>query len=149
MTDRHPLQPPIDDDTEEHTGGCLCGYVRGRAYGKPKWVSHCHCQSCRRATASAFATFVGFDKLRIKVRGMRHVGIFKSSPDVKRYFCKNCGSPLAFEGALWPGELHIHVGILDTPELVRPQSHVNVRHKLPWLHLDDGLEQIEGFDTSF
>ena len=50
----------MSETSETHGGGCLCGALRFEARGKALWIAHCHCQSCRRNTGSAFATFVGF-----------------------------------------------------------------------------------------
>jgi len=34
------------------TGRCLCGAVTYSYEGLENWQAHCHCESCRRATAS-------------------------------------------------------------------------------------------------
>ena len=44
------------------TGKCLCESIKFKIHGNPLWVSHCHCQSCRRNTGSVVATFVGLRK---------------------------------------------------------------------------------------
>jgi hypothetical protein len=45
------------------TGRCLCGGIRfeyGSENGNAElFAGHCHCESCRRQTASPFTTFVG------------------------------------------------------------------------------------------
>lgn len=43
-----------------HVGGCLCGTIRYRAEGVPKWIAYCHCQSCRRATGAPVTAYAGF-----------------------------------------------------------------------------------------
>ncbi len=121
---------------EQHTGRCLCGGVRFEADGAPLWVAHCHCDSCRRATASAVATFVCFDDDRVRwTAGERR--LFNSSPGVTRSFCGTCGTPLAYQAERWPGEIHIHLCALDRPELYPPQVHVFTAERLPWLHIAD------------
>ena len=47
-------------ETTMRDGRCLCGAVRYRVTGEPIWTAHCHCQSCRRATSAAFATYAGY-----------------------------------------------------------------------------------------
>jgi hypothetical protein len=42
-------------------GGCLCGAVRYRAWGNAYGITHCHCQTCRRASGAPFVTWAGFD----------------------------------------------------------------------------------------
>jgi hypothetical protein len=45
--------------TPPFTGHCLCGAVTYRCTKAPLWQGHCHCESCRRATASPFTSFFG------------------------------------------------------------------------------------------
>jgi hypothetical protein len=127
----------------ERCGGCLCGAVRYVARGKPLWVAHCHCASCRRATASAFATFAGYRKNRLALTAGK-IAHYASSPGVSRGFCRRCGSPLTYEGARWPSQIHIHLGSLDDPGALRPTLHVNTAEQLPWVHLADGLRRSRG-----
>ncbi|MCH7778639.1 MAG: GFA family protein, partial [Gemmatimonadetes bacterium] len=76
----------MTETSETHPGGCLCGAVRFEARGKPLWIAHCHCQSCRRNTGSALATFVGFAG-----EGFAYLAgapaTYASSPGVTRGFC--------------------------------------------------------------
>jgi hypothetical protein len=122
-------------------GGCLCGAVRYRVEGPPIWSAHCHCQDCRRASGAPFVTYASFAPARLHWTKGKPTG-FASSPGVIRSFCGKCGSPLAYEGERWPGEIHIHVGTLDHPEAIRPQAHAYTAHQLSWLKLADGLPQI-------
>ncbi len=121
-----------------HEGGCLCGALRFEARGRPLWVAHCHCQSCRRNTGSAFATFVGFAN-----EGFAYVAgapkTYASSPGVTRGFCGACGTPLTYQAERYPGEVHVYVCTLDRPQDFVPRAHVHTGEQLPWLRLDDGL----------
>jgi len=65
----------------ERSGGCLCGAVRYAVRGKPLWIARCHCESCRRATSAAFATYAGFRKERFTLTSGRPAH-FRSSPGV-------------------------------------------------------------------
>ena len=76
-----------------HDGGCLCGAVRYRAVGAPSWVSHCHCESCRRATGGAIATWAGFPKDHFEVLA-GEITRFASSPGVQRGFCAAPSKPI-------------------------------------------------------
>jgi hypothetical protein len=118
----------------EHTGHCLCGAVRYRAQGTPKWIANCHCASCRRATGAPMATFAGFAAERFAYTAGAPVR-FHSSPGVTRSFCGRCGTPLTYEGARWPGEIHVLVGSLDRPEDFPPTKNSFAKERLPWLHL--------------
>ena len=119
-------------------GGCRCGAVRYRAEGGPLWVTHCHCEECRRSSGAPVSTFVG-----VGAGGFAFVAgtprAYESSPQVMRTFCGTCGTPLTYEAAVYPGEVHIMAGTLDRPESIVPGSHVYVRERMPWLTIGDEL----------
>ncbi len=96
------------------TGRCQCRAIEYQFSGEPKWVMHCHCESCRRAVSSAVATYVG-----VRLEQFSYLQgeptVYESSPGVKRYFCAKCGSPMAYAGARWPGEVHLFHGTLAGP----------------------------------
>jgi hypothetical protein len=131
----------MSDASTERTGGCLCGAVRYRTQGEPAWVAHCHCTSCRRTAGAAFVTYAGFKRpFFAYVKGTPKV--FESSPGVERSFCPSCGTPLTYEGARWPDEVHIFVCTLDEPQSLAPQAHVYMAETMPWVHLDDNLPRF-------
>jgi hypothetical protein len=77
------------------TGHCLCGAIQYEYDGEPTLVVHCHCESCRRQTASPVATFVIVPKTALRfTRGQPKE--FASSPGVYRSFCAECGSPMYY-----------------------------------------------------
>ena len=121
-----------------HTGHCLCGAVTFAARGEPRWVAHCHCESCRRATSAAVATYAGFPAANVEWTGERPAE-FRSSPGVVRRFCRTCGSPISFEGERWPDEIHLFVPSFEQPETFRPTCHVHVDEQLRWLRMVDHL----------
>jgi hypothetical protein len=112
--------------------------VRFVARGEPKWVAHCHCESCRRATSAPLTTYAGYPTEAVSWTG-EAPAVFHSSPGVIRRFCRDCGSPMTFEGERWPGEVHLFVASFDEPASLRPTLHVHVGEQLSWLHLADGL----------
>jgi hypothetical protein len=132
----------MSKDEETRAGGCSCGAIRFEATGEPRWVAHCHCTDCRRATASAMTTYAGYARTQVRfVAGepaSRH-----SSPGVTRRFCAACGTPISFEGERWPDEIHLFVCTFDDPAAFEPRAHVYTAEQVPWLHLDDGLRRFE------
>lgn len=121
------------------TGRCLCGHIRYRFEGEPMWVAHCHCESCRRQTSSALATFFGVpsDKLTYLAAPP---AVYESSPGVERLFCPRCGAPIAYRNeASYPNETHLYLGTLDDPNAVRATQHVFADEQLAWFEVHDDL----------
>ncbi len=115
-------------------GACQCGAIRFRIEGEPKWIAHCHCADCRRATGAAVSTYVGVERDRTKWLA-RQPKTHHSSKGVTRSFCGDCGSPIAYEGARWPTEIHFFIGLFERPEELVPQNQVYEAERLPWLHI--------------
>lgn len=120
------------------TGRCLCGDLTYEFTGEPKWLSYCHCESCRRQVSSPVAAFVGLDRKQFRYTHGTPTR-FVSSPGVTRSFCGRCGSPMSFEGEKWPGEIHLYTGTLSDPAAFAPTEHVRVAEKLPWFEVADQL----------
>lgn len=119
-------------------GHCLCGEVRFEIGGEPNWVAHCHCESCRRATSAAFATYAGYAHTAVTWSGAPR-SEYVSSLGVVRSFCPQCGSPMSFQSERWPGEIHLFAASFDHPHALRPEFHEHADEKLDWVHLADGL----------
>lgn len=124
--------------TPPFTGRCLCGAVTYRCTALPLWQLHCHCESCRRATASPFTSFLGVADGSWEWTGATPA-TFASSPGVRRDFCARCGSQMAYRSDRFPGECHFHAATLDRPQDYAPTGHVHSAEALPWVHLADGL----------
>lgn len=119
-------------------GGCQCGVIRYRFDGAPRWVMHCHCKDCRKATASAVATYIGV-KTRQAAWTAGAPARYASSPGVERLFCGHCGTPLAYIGQRWADEVHFLHGTLDDPALWPPTGHAYIKDQLPWFETHDEL----------
>lgn len=113
------------------TGSCLCGAVRFEARGEPKFVSNCHCESCRRAASAPSLTWAGFSNAQVDMKGAA-LREYSSSPGVVRSFCANCGSSISYRGERWPGEIHLAVCAFDDAAAMAPTSDHLSEEKLPW-----------------
>ena len=128
-------------------GGCLCGAVRYAAKGKPLWIAHCHCRSCRRQSGAPFVTWAGYRPAACT--WLRETpNSFNSSERVIRRFCAACGTPLTYESTRWPDELHILVATLDEPESLTPTAHVFWSEHLSWITMGDKLKKLETIGVS-
>ena len=128
------LAPPL-------TGHCLCGATRFEATATPLWQAHCHCESCRRATASAFTSYFCITDGHWRWTGSAPA-TYGSSPGVWRDFCGTCGTQMAFRATRYPGEIHFYAATLTDPARFEPSVHVHSDEALPWLHLSDGLPRV-------
>ena len=54
-------------------------------------------------------------------------------------FCGDCGSPMFFQGARWPGELHVARALFTGPLDREPQMHAYHDSHVTWVTLADGL----------
>jgi hypothetical protein len=112
------------------TGGCQCGAVRFHAKRLGR-ASICHCRMCQKAFGGFYGPLVtGFG-----VSWTRGAPAwFQSSNKVRRGFCSQCGTPLAYDfGA---SAIELAIGSLDDPELAAPVIQVNPASKLSFT---DGL----------
>jgi hypothetical protein len=116
-----------------HRGHCLCGASRFTCAEPVKWVLHCHCESCRRATASPMTTFVSVPDAQVAWSGLPP-STYASSPGVSRGFCPTCGSPLFFRSDSLPGETHLYVALLDDPGALVPEGHDFLEERIDWMN---------------
>lgn len=123
------------------SGHCLCGKIRYAFDGEPNWQGHCHCESCRRATGSGIASFLGVSDGRWRWTGDQPAA-FASSAGAVRYFCPKCGTPIAYRGDRWPDEIHFHAGTLDDPASFAPTSHDHADERLRWVPIEHGQPQV-------
>ena len=77
------------------SGRCLCGSVSWTAADPILWAALCHCEDCRRAASSDYVSWLGVEREHVVWSGPRKT--YRSSPNVERSFCEDCGSPLSFE----------------------------------------------------
>jgi len=122
------------------TGGCLCGAVRYRATGAPRYLCYCHCESCRRAAGAASVPWATFARDGFEFTAAAPVQ-YRSSTHVLRGFCGTCGSSLTYRNEARPAEVDVILTSLDQPALLAPAAHVWVSDKLPWVHIGDQLPQ--------
>jgi hypothetical protein len=126
----------------ELTGGCFCGAVRYRVTGAPLAVSHCHCASCRRACGAPFITW-----MTLAAGDFAYTSgtprAYRSSARVRRAFCPTCGTTLAYSHDDHPEEVDVAAATLDEPARVRPDDHLWIGEKLPWIVIGDALPRLE------
>ncbi len=112
------------------TGGCQCGGVRYALHSVPPEPSICHCRMCQKAVGGPFAVICPVPKSAFHVvRGA--IAWFRSSALAPRGFCRDCGTPLAYDNpdSDW---IALTSGSLDHPELAPPVNQDGIEGRLPW-----------------
>ena len=117
---------------------CMCGQVRIGVRFPSRFCAHCHCESCRRAHAAGFVTWVGFKSDQVIVTaGTDDLVSYESSPGTSRTFCRRCGTRMTFSSNKWPGETHVPLACFDTPVDRDPAGHAFVEERAPWIPAPD------------
>jgi|TARA_B100000809_G_C14881704_1_gene439425 hypothetical protein len=123
-------------------GRCLCSKTTFEYTGSENWCGHCHCESCRRNTSSAFTTFFGVPREAYHFTGAKP-GVYESSKGVRRLFCTHCGTPMAFDADRYPNEILFYVVSLENPEELAPSFHLHFDERLSWTDIGDDLPRSE------
>jgi hypothetical protein len=128
-------------------GSCHCGSVKFSVESaSPVPFMRCYCSICRKtAGAGGYAINIGAATKTMKVRGRRHLRIYRAQmPDkegggthpssARRYFCARCGTALWVWDPSWADFVYPHAGAIDTPLPAPAESvHCFVGSKAPWV----------------
>lgn len=134
-----------DSPTVRH-GGCQCGAVRYEVTGPTRKLVVCHCNECRKQSASAFgiSVFVPRDALRV-IRGAPNFWSrpTESGPHLQGAFCPRCGSRLWHQRADGSGDISIKGGSLDEPVDLTSAIHIWTLRKLPGVQIPDSATRFD------
>jgi hypothetical protein len=123
-------------------GSCLCQTVRYEVTQLATAIGHCHCRTCRKAHAAAFASTARVERADFRwLQGETALASFESSPGKLRHFCSRCGTHLMAE---WVGEPQVilRVATLDDDPGVRPAVNIWTSHQVAWLYNGPELASI-------
>lgn len=124
-------------------GSCLCGRIGYEIDQLDGPIAHCHCNTCRKAHAAAFASTARVDRQHFRwVRGAELISSYESSAGKQRHFCSACGSHLLAERS-GQGHVILRVATLDEGPGLRPAQHIWCSHDVIWLR---DTEATESFD---
>jgi hypothetical protein len=126
------------------TGGCLCGNIRYRLDAAPFDAGYCHCTLCRRSSGSPVLAFATVPRERFVVTA-GEPRRRRSSSIGERWFCGDCGTPLAMLVEHQPDTIDFTIGSLDAPELVRPAFHLFFSERIRWFNPSDTFPRHERF----
>ena len=133
-------------------GSCYCGEVKFSAISHtPYPYMRCYCSFCRKTSGSGgyginimaqadSLSVYGQSKLAFH-HGMQH------DPDTdklipgegKRFFCRDCGSPLWAADPRWPEWIYPYASAVETPLPSPPEIvHIMLEFAAPWVEIPSG-----------
>ena len=127
-------------NTKTLTGTCYCGDIAYRISGEFSSQCFCHCRSCQLAGGAPYLAWGTIDSSQLDITHGTLKEITRSA-GITRGFCDQCGTSLTYRHYQRPGQVDVCLATIDEPQLVRPEYHIWVADKLPWISIDDGLPQ--------
>jgi ADP-ribosyl-[dinitrogen reductase] hydrolase len=129
-------------------GSCLCGTVRYEIDQLDMPIGHCHCTTCRKAYAAAFATTAGVMRRHFRwTAGEEKINAYESSPGKLRKFCSVCGTHLLAERLAQPHVI-LRVPTLDDDPGATPVLHIWTSHDVPWLMDEEGTARYPEWQSA-
>lgn len=120
------------------TASCLCGGIQIKLWTPLNPINVCHCKQCQKAQGGAFAaiTQVATKDFEI-VKGEALLQSYFATPNKKRVFCKQCGSPIYSARLDKPEVIRLRVGLINETVDVQVISHAFVDSKASWHVIGD------------
>ena len=139
-----------EDDGEKRTNAsCYCGKIQMEIRGRPVAVSICHCTVCRRLSGGAFSIQSLHSKNNFSCAAEEvDLWSIQSSPNVTRYRCKECGSPVY--ATLGKGKTYVVprsalTNVAKDDECFAPTHHMHYKQRV--IDVEDELPKYVGTST--
>ena len=129
-------------------GSCLCGGIRFEIDRVVGPFELCHCRRCRKASGSAFSSFVGIQRSDFRlIAGSDLIAcydapIIRRPPPYRVFFCTRCGSPAPNPDPVMEW-FEIPAGLLDDDPILKPDKHIFVEYNASWFEIVDSLPQYD------
>jgi hypothetical protein len=130
------------------TGGCACGGLRYELMAEPMFVHACHCLLCQRQTGGAFIIHAMIETDRLRVLSgapYSHELPTGSGGSHTIYRCPECQVAVFSDYGNQPWERLVKVGTFDDPSRIKPNAHIFIRSKLPWISLPPDVPSFDEF----
>lgn len=129
------------------TGRCQCGAIQFEVQGEPVYSALCHCSDCRRSAGAPVVGWALFPEDKVSVRGEPRE--YRSSENVTRHFCAECGTGLFYRNPVaFPGMMDVQTATLEDPSAFPPQVHVQWAEAAPWMERAHELPRFERYPDS-
>ena len=104
-------------------GGCFCGLVRYSFNFGEYSSANCYCSICRRTSGAPFVSWLAIPVDLFKYLNSKPKKI-KSSSHGTRFFCVECGTPIACVLEEDSKNINITIASLDKPEEFEPKGKI-------------------------
>ena len=131
----------MSEQSPVYQGSCLCQGIRYEIQGEIGEIVQCHCQRCRKANGTAYATNAQISSRDFKIVQGEHLVKKFAVTGVYRWFCGECGSPLISSRDAQPELYRLRIGTLDTPLQQKPSMHIFAASKAERDCITDDLPQ--------
>ena len=132
----------------ERGGACCCRTVRYRLLAEPMFVNCCHCTDCQRHTGSAFAinALIETDRIELLSGAPEPISMpTESGRPHDIYRCPTCQVAVWSDYGRRPKLRFVRVATLDEPHAIKPDAHIYVRSKVPWVQLPPDARVFQVF----
>jgi len=125
-------------------GSCLCGEVEYEFNGSINEVAVCHCNQCKRAQGTPFATNAPIELEKCKfTNDSGSIKTYFSSPNKKRVFCDTCGTPLYSQRTDMPEIIRLRLGTVTEGHIPEPSYEIYCESKSDWFSANTDRPKYE------
>ncbi|MEG3150118.1 GFA family protein [Sphingomonas sp. ZT3P38] len=125
-------------------GGCACSGIRYRLVSEPFDAGYCHCRICQLSSGAPVMAFATVPRGDLHI--VRGVPAVRRSSDIgERWFCGECGTPLAMTVTHQPETIDFTIATLDVPRAVVPKFHIWTESRIGWFEIADAYDRHERF----
>ncbi|NHK29296.1 GFA family protein [Parvularcula flava] len=129
-------------------GGCFCGQVRYRLLEKPMFVNCCHCSDCQCQTGGAFAINAIIETANVEILDGTPVPQAMPTSSGRPHIvwrCETCQTALWSDYGAREVMIFVRVQTLDKRHTIKPDAHIFIRSKVPWVTIPDDQPAFEIF----
>lgn len=124
------------------TGGCMCGAARYEINLDGHETGNCHCRDCQKNSGTAFMPFTNVDAGQFRWIS-KPEGVARASEIAIRRYCKECGTPMTWEGQDFQDRASISTGTLDDLSGIQISYEIYTVSRWPGIQPVPGARQYE------
>lgn len=125
----------MTDAQSAFSATCRCGKCTFEVTGDPLVIAACHCQGCRRMSASAFSLTAMVPAEAFRVTGGTPVRGGAKGSQLDHRFCLDCMSWMFTRINGMEGVVNIRPTLGSDPAWTQPFIETMAADKLPWVEL--------------